>query len=262
VAERVGVTEPVIFQNFGSKAALFAAVLERAATDARSSIDDFGSAADLLNHVLVGHAGASHGKGDHAGSSFGVLFADAVALTAEPELAGPAQDALQTVAAHLADLIRHAQATGAVHQDTDPAAAAWLLLSVLSARRLRDAAMPAGLEPAVTALALRALLLRQAGAKSSCRSIGARSIGSVDVYVRPVRLGDEVGIQTNCKTGATVEQVREQVRWTTAEHRVRWLTHFVAEYEGTVVGNVMFLSAGSYAVRGQDGLNLVPRTPR
>jgi AcrR family transcriptional regulator len=175
VAAQVGVTEPVIFQNFGSKAALFAAVLERAAADARSSIDDFGSAADLLNHVLVGHAGASHGKGDHAGSSFGVLFADAVALTAEPELASPAQDALRTVAAHLADLIRHAQATGAVHQDTDPAAAAWLLLSVLSARRLRDAAMPAGLEPAVTALALRALLPRRAGAKSSCRSIGGRA---------------------------------------------------------------------------------------
>jgi hypothetical protein len=35
--------------------------------------------------------------------------------------------------------------------------AGWLLLSVLSARRLRAAAMPPGLEPAVTALALEAL---------------------------------------------------------------------------------------------------------
>jgi hypothetical protein len=39
----------------------------------------------------------------------------------------------------------------------DPQAAAWLLLSVLSARRLRAAAMPPGLEPSVTALALEAL---------------------------------------------------------------------------------------------------------
>ncbi len=40
VAARVGVTEPVIFQNFGSKAALFAAVLERAAADIQASLDD------------------------------------------------------------------------------------------------------------------------------------------------------------------------------------------------------------------------------
>src|SRR3984885_6896151 len=48
VAARVGVTEPVIFQNFGSKAALFAAVLERAAAQVRASLDErlagFGSA--------------------------------------------------------------------------------------------------------------------------------------------------------------------------------------------------------------------------
>ena len=40
VAQRVGVTEPVIFQNFGSKAGLFAAVVERAAAEARASLDD------------------------------------------------------------------------------------------------------------------------------------------------------------------------------------------------------------------------------
>ena len=56
VAQRVGVTEPVIFQNFGSKAGLFAAVVERAAAEARASLDDlaagFGSASGLLAHVL------------------------------------------------------------------------------------------------------------------------------------------------------------------------------------------------------------------
>jgi Bacterial regulatory proteins, tetR family len=97
VAARVGVTEPVIFQNFGSKAALFAAVLDRAAADVR---------------------------------------------------------------AHLDDLIRHAQADGGVRADIDPQTAAWLLLSMLSARGLRGAAMPAGLEPAVTTLALRAFTPR------------------------------------------------------------------------------------------------------
>jgi GNAT superfamily N-acetyltransferase len=86
----------------------------------------------------------------------------------------------------------------------------------------------------------------------------AGSIDPVDVRVRPARPGDEVGIQANCKTEATVEQVREQVRWTAAEPRSRCLVHFVAEHEGAVVGNVMLLPAGSHAVRGPGGLTLCP----
>ena len=85
------------------------------------------------------------------------MFADAAALAAEPELAGPARDAVRAVAAHLADLVRHARAGGGVRPDVDPEAAAWLLLSVLAARRVRAAAMPDDLEPAVIALALQAM---------------------------------------------------------------------------------------------------------
>ncbi|HEX6521471.1 MAG TPA: helix-turn-helix domain-containing protein [Streptosporangiaceae bacterium] len=168
VAARVGVTEPVVFQNFGSKAGLFAAVIERAAARVRTSLDDlsegFGSASGLLAHVLTG---SPHGP-EHAGGAYGVLFADAATMladatvaTAEPEVAGPARAAVRAVVAHLADLIRRAQADVDPHPEAgpgvDPEAAAWLMLSVLSARRLRAAAMPAGLEPAVRALALRGL---------------------------------------------------------------------------------------------------------
>jgi AcrR family transcriptional regulator len=173
VAARVGVTEPVIFQNFGSKAALFAAVLERAAGDVKASLDEvtaaFGSPTALLAHVLSGSphegsadAAARHGRGEHGAlladrAAYGVLFGDAAALTAEPELTAPALRAFRAIAAHLTDLIRRAQADGGVRPEADPEAAAWLLLSVLAAGRLRAAAMPAGLEPAVTGLALGAL---------------------------------------------------------------------------------------------------------
>lgn len=176
VAARVGVTEPVIFQNFGSKAALFAAVVGRAAAEARDSLDELATgpvpASGLLAHVLTGRpggtgsgtgsghaasAGAEPGGGGHAGTAYGVLFADAAALAAEPELAGPARDAVRAVAAHLADLVRHAQAGGGARADADPEAAAWLLLSVLATRRLRAAAMPDDIEPAITALALQAI---------------------------------------------------------------------------------------------------------
>jgi AcrR family transcriptional regulator len=170
VAARTGVTEPVIFQNFGSKAALFAAVLERAAAEIRASLDgmtaDRGSPTALLAHVLSSSAHQRPGspsadqeavRDDHAGAAYGVLFADAAALAAEPGLAGPGRDAFRAVAAHLADLIRRGQADGGVDPGTDPEAAAWLVLSVLATRQLRAAAMPPGLEPAVTDLALRAL---------------------------------------------------------------------------------------------------------
>jgi AcrR family transcriptional regulator len=171
VAAQVGVTEPVIFQNFGSKAALFAAVLARACAEVRGQLDDLsaasGSASGLLAHVLTQsaherpcQAGAhpsARPDAELSGAAYGVLFADAAALAAEPVLAEQAQSALRAVAAHLADLIRHAQVDGGVRADIDPEAAAWLVLSVLSARRLRGAAMPAGLEPAVTALTLQAL---------------------------------------------------------------------------------------------------------
>ena len=103
VAARVGVTEPVIFQNFGSKAALFAAVVERAAAEVRASLDDLaasaGPASGLLAHVLTKSVS---GRPDHdatdlharAGNrptdtAYGVLFGDAVALTADPELTEP-----------------------------------------------------------------------------------------------------------------------------------------------------------------------------
>jgi AcrR family transcriptional regulator len=176
VAARVGVTEPVIFQNFGSKAALHAAVLDRAMVDARHSLDDlavaFGSASGLLAHVLAAAQSApghpSHAMSDdeaaHLGAAFGLLFADAAALAAEPELRAPSSAAIQLVATHLADLVRAGQAEGVVRPDVDPEAAAWLLVSVISARRLRAAAMPADLETAVTALALRALLLSEGAA--------------------------------------------------------------------------------------------------
>jgi AcrR family transcriptional regulator len=169
VAARIGVTEPVIFQNFGSKAALFAAVVERAAAEVRALYDDMAagsSAGGLLAHVLGGpahglhgHAAGDHGAGQaaHSAAAYGVLFADAATLTAEPELSEPALRAIRAVAAHLADLVRRAQADGTVRCDAAPEATAWLLLSVLSARRLRSAAMPDSIEPAVAALALRAL---------------------------------------------------------------------------------------------------------
>ena len=168
VAAKVGVTEPVIFQNFGSKASLYAAVLDRAASDLRADLQDlmgnFGSASDLLAHVLnpthaVGFSPA-HDERPHAAQSYGVLFADAAALTAEPALTEAARRAVGSVTDHLADILRYGQSDGDIRADLDPEAAAWLLLAVLSTRRIRAAAAPdfEQLEDGVAALAIRALV--------------------------------------------------------------------------------------------------------
>jgi AcrR family transcriptional regulator len=186
VAALVGVSEPVIFQNFGSKAALFAAVVDRVADDVQAELERLaeqpGSAAGLLAHALEpGHPhgahGHPHGPGaaeaglhthggaaeaglhTHGFGAHGVLFSDAFALIGEPELTEAARRAARTIADHLADLIRRGQADGDIRADLDPGPAAWLLLSVLSTRAFRTAVAPDHdrVEDGVTALALRLL---------------------------------------------------------------------------------------------------------
>ncbi len=167
VAGRVGVTEPVIFQNFGSKAALFAAVLDRVAGDLDAELHgrpgDDGPAAGLLAHILSpSQAGEPHGPGPHR-----VLFADAASLLADPGAGEAASRVAAVVAGHLAGLVRRGQADGDIRDDVDPDAAAWLLLSVLSTRSLRAAGLPgvAHLEPRVAALALGAIAPPSASAR-------------------------------------------------------------------------------------------------
>jgi AcrR family transcriptional regulator len=158
IAARVGVTEPVVFQNFGSKAALFAAALEHTVADARAWLEESAarsqSAGRVLAHVLgqpsPGDRPAGHGG---AGPVFGALFADAIGLAADPALAEVSGRVLQALARHLADLVRRGQEDGSIRPGLVPEAVAWLLISVLAARPVRQAAMPADLEAHVASLA-------------------------------------------------------------------------------------------------------------
>ncbi len=163
VAAMIGVSEPVIFQNFGSKDALCAAVIDRVAAGLHTEMADLmtshGSVPELLAHVLSPPPhGAGHHPPGHRAPGHRALFADAAALVADPGLGEPARRAARALAGHLAELLRRGQADGDIRADLNPEAGAWLLLSVLSAQPLRAAAMPgAPGEDAVAALALRAL---------------------------------------------------------------------------------------------------------
>jgi AcrR family transcriptional regulator len=178
VAARIGVTEPVIFQNFGSKAALFAAVLDRVADEVGASLDDFAGphepAGGLLARILGLGDGPPHGsphgpphesphgpphESPHGPKGHHALFGDAAVLIADPEAGEAAARVARVVAGHLADLVRRGQRDGSVRAGVDPVAAAWLLLSVLSTRQLRaGAGSGADLEQDVDGLALQAIL--------------------------------------------------------------------------------------------------------
>ncbi|HEY2673269.1 MAG TPA: helix-turn-helix domain-containing protein [Rugosimonospora sp.] len=159
VARRVGVSEPVVFQNFGSKAAVFAAVIEEAtggmATAMRDRVAANGSVGAWLTEFLApGHLNHAHARGAHH-----VLFADAMSQAAEPPVREAIRRAHRTLARTLADLLARGQSEGGVRRDLDPATAAWLLLSLLASQDFRAATMPdrARLEAQLGAMTLGAL---------------------------------------------------------------------------------------------------------
>ena len=142
VADRLGVTEPVVFQNFGSKPALYAAVLEQAADQLcemlQAQIEASTSVRDFLADVLApGHLDRMHSHGNP-----GVLFADAVGLTADPEIEDTARRAVRKVARVLTQLFEHGQASGELPDELDPATATWSLLSFFASHAFRTAVMP------------------------------------------------------------------------------------------------------------------------
>ena len=119
----------MIFQNSGSKAALYAALLDRIAAQIRAGMqalaEQHGSALDLLATCSARPRTVSRTAPRHTGG----LFADAATLAADPALGEPAQHVARILAGHLADLLRQGQADGTIRADADPDAAAWLLLS-------------------------------------------------------------------------------------------------------------------------------------
>jgi AcrR family transcriptional regulator len=159
VARRVGVSEPVIFQNFGSKAAVFAAVLEQGTRRLTAAIEDRvaanGSVGAWLAELLApGHLSRAHARDTHA-----VLFADAMSVTTEPEVSEAIRLVHRRLARTIADLLTRGQAEGSVRPDLDPQAAAWWLLSLLASQGFRSTTMPdrRRLEAELGAITLRAL---------------------------------------------------------------------------------------------------------
>ncbi|MBM7774752.1 AcrR family transcriptional regulator [Actinokineospora baliensis] len=137
VARRVGVSEPVVFQNFGTKATLFAAVIDRAADQVCAVLVAMTAASTPVPDLLRGLLDPGHLVDIHGAGSIGAIFADAAAVTGEPAIEVAARDSTRRFAAALTALLHRGQADGDLRPDLDAEAAAWWLLSLLAAQRFR-----------------------------------------------------------------------------------------------------------------------------
>ena len=137
VAARVGVTEPVVFQNFGTKAELFAAALDRVSEQAAAHLADLSREHAQVNVWLRRLLTAEHLDHLHTAPMFGVLFEDAHRLQFEAGVSAALQRSTARVAEAMAGVLRRGQAHGDIRADVPPLTLAWLVVSQIQARQFR-----------------------------------------------------------------------------------------------------------------------------
>jgi AcrR family transcriptional regulator len=137
VAARVGITEPVIFQNFGTKAELFAAALDRVSEQAVAHVSDLAVEHGRVDEWLRDILAAEHLDHLHTAPMFGVLFEDAHRLQFEPGVSAALQRSTARVAKAIADLLQRGQLECSIRNDVPPLTLAWLVVSLIQARQFR-----------------------------------------------------------------------------------------------------------------------------
>jgi len=137
VAAQVGVTEPVIFQNFGTKAELFAAALERVSEQASDYLNDMAGKHASVDRWLRQLLASDHLDHLHTAPMFGVLFADAHRLQFDTEVSTALQRSVAFVADAMAGILRRGQREGSIRADVPPLTLAWLVVSLIQARQFR-----------------------------------------------------------------------------------------------------------------------------
>jgi AcrR family transcriptional regulator len=142
VAAQVGVTEPVIFQNFGTKAELFAAALERVSEQASDYLNDMAGKHASVDRWLRQLLASDHLDHLHTAPMFGVLFADAHRLQFDARVSAALQRSVAFVAEAMAGILRRGQREGSVRADVPPLTLAWLVVSLIQARQFRRTNSP------------------------------------------------------------------------------------------------------------------------
>jgi AcrR family transcriptional regulator len=136
VAARVGVTEPVVFQNFGTKAGLFAAVLDHVSEEGARYLALLGEQSRDVVELLSLLLESDLHERLHSPGGIGMLFLDA-AGNGDAGIREAGLRANQRVTQAMAEVLRRGQAEGSVRADVDPETLAWLVLSQVHARQFR-----------------------------------------------------------------------------------------------------------------------------
>jgi AcrR family transcriptional regulator len=138
IAARVGVTEPVVFQNFGTKPALFVAVLDRMSEEVARHLSELGDHSPDVVHLLS--VLLSHELQDrlHSSGGLGMIFAEAGG-NPEPSIRAAGRRAHERTLQAIAGLLSRGQAEGSIRADVEAMALAWLVISQIHARQFRRA---------------------------------------------------------------------------------------------------------------------------
>lgn len=138
IAAHVGVTEPVVFQNFGTKSGLFVAVLDRVSEEVVRSLavldEQSSDVAELLS-VLLAHELQDQ---IHSRSGLGLMFVEA-ANNVDASIREAGRRAHTRTLKALAELLRRGQTEGSIRDDVDTVTLGWLVLSQIHARQFRRA---------------------------------------------------------------------------------------------------------------------------
>ena len=155
IAAKVGVTEPVVFQNFGTKADLFVAVLGRVADEVTKHLAVLGEQSPTVADLLARLLAYAHQDRMHSSGGLGMIFLEAANNPAPPVRKARHRAHQRTVQA-VAELLRRGQAEGSIRDDVDAVTLGWLVLSQIHARQFRRA--HTSTSPAVEQAMLAALL--------------------------------------------------------------------------------------------------------
>ena len=137
VARMIGVSEPVVFQNFGTKATLFAAVVDRAADHICRLVDRVTATDVPVSGLLKLMLDPEHLRHVHSAGSVGAIFADASTVHDDPEIEAATRRAVQRFAAVITGLLDRGRAGGELRADLDTEAAAWWLISLVASQKFR-----------------------------------------------------------------------------------------------------------------------------
>jgi AcrR family transcriptional regulator len=156
IAARVGVTEPVVFQNFGTKAGLFAAVLDQVSAEVDRYLTFIGDRTHDVGELLSVLLTSELHERLHSPGGIGMLFADAAQST-EAAIREAGVRANERVSEAIAAMLRRGQGEGAIRADVEPRLLAWLVLSQVHARQYR-AMQGGGTSPALEQAVMEGIL--------------------------------------------------------------------------------------------------------